>query len=115
MFPPNAANIPDSPERTHWSDEFAQAIGAPAAFDYGPQRIAWCGTLVTNWMGDDARLKRRSVQLLKPNYHGNTLMIGGVVRGVDHAAREVTIDLRGVNQLDELIVDGGATVTLPDR
>jgi benzylsuccinate CoA-transferase BbsF subunit len=115
VFPRNESNIPDSPERTHWSDAFAQAIGAPAAFDYGPQRIAWCGTLVTNWMGDNAELRRLSVRLVRPNYHGDTVRISGRVRAIDVPSRTATIDFAGINQLGEAVVEGDAGVLLPPR
>jgi acyl dehydratase len=115
VFPVNDSNVPDSPERTHWSDEFARAIGAPAAFDYGPQRIAWCGTLVTNWMGDAGRLRRLTVQLLRPNYHGDTVYLDGVVSEVSVEERIATVTFSGRNQLDEVVVDGSAEVVLPAR
>ena len=115
VFPKNESNIPDSPERTHWSDAFAQAIGAPAAFDYGPQRIAWCGTFLTNWMGDDGELRHLSVSLVKPNYHGDTVRIDGTVAAIDPATGDVTIDLVGKNQLDETVVEGRGRVRLPSR
>jgi acyl dehydratase len=114
-FPRNSSNIPDTPERTHWIDEFAQAIGAPAAFDYGPARIAWCGTLVTNWMGDEGVLRRLHPRILLPNFHGDTITIGGSVTKVDKETGKVHIDIRGENQLGEVVVDGQATVELPSR
>lgn len=115
-FPPNESNIPDSPERTHWVDAFAQAIGAPAAFDYGPQRISWCGTLLTNWMSDEGLLKRMRVRNLRPNYHGDLVTFHGKVVSIgDESPRSVRIDIEGINQLDEVVCDATATVELPQR
>jgi hypothetical protein len=111
-FPPDSSGVPDSPERTHWSDEFARAVGAPMAFDYGPQRIAWCGTLITNWMGDAALLRSLNVRLRKPNYHGDIVRISGKVTAVDFTSGMVTIGLEGHNQLTELVVEGDAVVDL---
>jgi acyl dehydratase len=111
-FPLDESGVPDTPERTHWSDAFARKVGAPTAFDYGPQRIAWCGTLVTNWMGDDAFLRRLDVALRAPNYHGDVVRLTGQVTQVDIATRTVNIDLAGHNQLGSLIVDGHAVVEL---
>ena len=54
----NRYGIPDIPERVHWESEFAREVGVPGLYDYGPQRIAWASTLVTNWMGDSGFLKR---------------------------------------------------------
>ena len=113
-FPRNESNIPDSPERTHYVDEFAQAIGAPAAFDYGPQRIAWCQTLVTNWLGDDGRLVRLGVRITRPNYHGDLVTLSGVVREITDD-RQVVIGISGTNQVDEVVVEAEARVELPRR
>jgi acyl dehydratase len=115
-FPPNESNIPDSPERTHWVDAFAQAIGAPAAFDYGPQRISWCGTLLTNWIGDAGLLRRLRVRNLRPNYHGDLVTLRGRVISIgDETPRDVRVDLEGTNQLGEVVCDATATVRLPGR
>jgi acyl dehydratase len=115
-FPPNESNIPDSPERTHWVDAFAQAIGAPAAFDYGPQRISWCATYLTNWMSDEGFLKRLRVRNLRPNYHGDLVNFHGKVISIgDETPQSVRVDLEGVNQLDEVVCDATATVVLPRR
>lgn len=114
-FPPDASNVPDTPERTHYVDEFAQAVGAPAAFDYGPQRVSWTQTLCTNWAGDDGVLTKHSVQLLRPNYHGDAVYVRGTIDGVDTTTGDVTVDITGHNQLDELVVTAKATVRLPWR
>jgi acyl dehydratase len=114
-FPPDASNVPDTPERTHYVDEFAQAVGAPAAFDYGPQRVTWTQTLCTNWAGDDGVLVRNRVQLLRPNYHGDIVYLHGTVTAVDAGSGEVDIEIAGRNQLDELVVTATATVRLPNR
>jgi acyl dehydratase len=111
-FPPDSSGVPDSPERTHWSDEFARSVGAPTAFDYGPQRTAWCGTLVTNWAGDDAVMRRLSVKLRRPNYHGDTVRIGGAVTKVDTRNRSVEVEITGANQLGDVVVQAEAQVEL---
>lgn len=111
-FPLDESGVPDTPERTHWSDTFARNVGAPTAFDYGPQRIAWCGTLVTNWMGDDAFLRRLEVWLRKPNYHGDVLRVTGRVTAVDRVTGAVAIEITGYNQVGQLVVDGTAEVVL---
>ncbi|HXH82224.1 MAG TPA: MaoC family dehydratase N-terminal domain-containing protein, partial [Candidatus Tectomicrobia bacterium] len=32
---PNAFGVPEPPERVHWDDAMARAVGVPAAYDYG--------------------------------------------------------------------------------
>jgi acyl dehydratase len=112
-FPPDISGVPDTPERTHWDLDFAKAIGAPAPFDYGPQRISWCGSLVTNWMGDSGILRRLSIRLLKPGYHGDLLRLSGRVTSVDRQSGMVDIEIQVLNQLDEISARGSARVELP--
>lgn len=114
-FPLDASGVPDSPERTHWSDKFAQAVGAPAAFDYGPQRESWCCTLLTNWMGDDAILRSFSARVLLPNYHGDLVCLRGQVAGVDVVSRRVEVTFDGHNQLGEKVADGKGSIELLSR
>ena len=54
----NRFGIPDCPERVHWEAEFALMVGAPGAYDYGPERCSWLTHHLTNWMGDDGFLRR---------------------------------------------------------
>ena len=56
----------------HLRDSVAEAVGVPGAYDYGPQRVSWMGTLVTNWMGDDAFIKRLRVECRRFNVYGDT-------------------------------------------
>ena len=114
---PNAWGVPEPPERVHWDDALARAVGVPAAYDYGPERVAWLGHLVTNWMGDAGALARLSVQVRRHNLIGDTTWCRGVVAGtalVDGRG-EVTLDLTAVNQRDETIASGQAVVVLPRR
>lgn len=107
----------DVPERVHWDSEFARAAGAPAAFDYGPQRIAWLGHLMTNWIGDDGWLSELDVQVRRMNLVGDTTWCRGEIverelrdgRGVARCAVE------GVNQRGETTMSGHAVAELPRR
>ncbi len=58
----NRFGIPDCPERVHWEPEFARMVGAPGAYDYGPERCSWLTHQLTNWMGDDGFLRRASAR-----------------------------------------------------
>lgn len=114
-FPQNESNIPDTPERTHYLDSFAQKVGSPAAFDYGPMRVTWTQTMITNWIGDDGQLTKHRARILKPNYHGDTIYITGRVTSVDIESAEVTFEMEGKNQVDEVVADATATALLPRR
>jgi acyl dehydratase len=114
---PNAFGVPEPPERVHWDEAFARAVGVPGAYDYGPERVAWLGHLVTNWMGDAGMLTRLSVQVRRHNLIGDTTWCRGRVTSVAErdGRGEVTVDLAAVNQREETIARGEATVVLPRR
>ena len=111
---PNAFAVPEPPERVHWDDALARAVGVPAAYDYGPERVAWLGHLVTNWMGDAGVLARLAVQVRRHNLIGDTTWCRGRVRARG-ADGQVTLELQAVNQREETIAAGEATVMLPRR
>jgi acyl dehydratase len=112
---PNTFGVPEPPERVHWDEAFARAVGVPGAYDYGPERVAWMGHLVTNWMGDDGMLARLSVQVRRHNLIGDTTWCRGRVTAATlrDGRGEVTLDLQAVNQRGEVIARGEATVVLP--
>jgi acyl dehydratase len=114
---PNAFGVPEPPERVHWDDALARAVGVPSAYDYGPERVAWLGHLVTNWMGDAGELRRLSVQVRRHNLIGDTTWCRGTVtaRALAGDAGEVTLALSAVNQRGETIAAGQAVVVLPRR
>lgn len=108
----------DAPEMVHIEDSRAQEIGIPAAYDYGNQRISWLGNLITNWMGDDAFLKRFQAELRRFNLVGDTTWLKGKVtkKYVDEDGEHcVDIECHGENQRGEIIMPGSATIALPSR
>jgi acyl dehydratase len=114
---PNAFGVPEPPERVHWDDALARAVGVPSAYDYGPERVAWLGHLVTNWMGDAGLLARLAVQVRRHNLIGDTTWCRGSVtaRALVEDRGEVTLGLTAVNQRGETIAAGQAVVVLPRR
>ena len=110
-------NIPDVPERVHWEDRFAAAIGAPGPYDYGPQRISWAATLVAHWCGDDGWLKKLSVQVRRFNILGDATWVRGEVleKEIVDGEHLVHVAVRCVNQSGQDSLIGRATVVLPTR
>src|SRR5207302_1064679 len=75
---PNTFGVPEPPERVHWDEAFARAVGVPGAYDYGPERVAWLGHLCTNWMSHDGQLRRLSAQVRRHNLIGDTTWCRGI-------------------------------------
>lgn len=113
----NRFGIPDCPERVHWESEFAATVGAPEAYDYGPERFSWMTHHLTNWMGDDGFLRQAKAQIRRHNPVGDVLYIHGSVTGKRQVNGENIIDIeqRAENQDGELSIFGTAQVRLPGR
>lgn len=113
----NKFGIPDCPERVHWEDEFAQMVGTPGAYDYGPERCSWLTHHMTNWMGDDGFLRKASCKIRRHNPVGDMLVITGRVTGkrVENGRHLIDIEQAAHNQHNELSVLGSGVVELPSR
>jgi hypothetical protein len=114
---PNRFGIPDCPERVHWEEEFALEVGAPGAYDYGPERCSWLTHHLTNWMGDDGFLRRATCKIRRHNPEGDMLFIKGKVKRkfVEGGRHLVEIEQEARNQDDEVSVLGTGIVELPSR
>jgi acyl dehydratase len=114
---PNRFGIPDCPERVHWEEDFAHVVGTPGAYDYGPERCSWLTHHITNWMSDDAWLRRATSKIRRHNPEGDTLTFGAKVVGkrMEAGAHLVDIEQEARNQDGELSVIGTAIVELPAR
>jgi len=101
----------------HHREDFAKEVGVPGMYDYLPQRACWFATAMTNWMGDDAVLKRLRMEARMFNCQGDTTFIGGTVvkKYVQDRAALLDVEMKGVNQRGELTSPGFATVMLPSR
>ena len=114
---PNAFDVPEPPERVHWDEAFARAVGVPGAYDYGCQRSAWLGHLLTNWMGDDGFLRKFYVELRRFNVVGDTTWCNGKVtrKFVENGEHLVEVEVWAENQRGEVTAPGRAVVQLPSR
>lgn len=113
----NRFGIPDCPERVHWEEEFALEVGAPGAYDYGPERCSWLTHHLTNWMGDDGFLRRASCKIRRHNPEGDILFINGKVKRkfVEDGRHLVEIEQEARNQDNELSILGTGIVELSSR
>ena len=113
----NRFGIPDVPERVHWEEEFALEVGAPGAYDYGPERTSWMTHHLTNWMGDSGFLQKSSTKIRRHNPAGDMVFIKGKVKRkfVENGKHCVEIEQEARNQDDELSVLGTGVVELPTK
>jgi acyl dehydratase len=113
----NRFGIPDVPERVHWEEDFALEVGAPGAYDYGPERTSWMTHHLTNWAGDAGFLRRSHCKIRRHNPEGDMLFIKGMVKRkfVEDGRHLVEISQEAHNQDDELSVLASGVVELPSR
>ena len=113
----NRFGIPDCPERVHWEEEFAHEVGAPGAYDYGPERASWLTHhSPTGWAttASCATPPARSAATIPA---GDILFIKAKVKRkyVENGRHLVEIEQEARNQDDELSVLGTGLVELPSR
>jgi len=102
----------------HYNNRAANAMGLPLAYDVGMQRHCWGIHLITNWMGDDAWLKRSYTEYRKFVYLSDVVWLKGKVtkKFVDEDGDYcVEIERRAINQRKEDVMSGFAVVALPSR
>jgi acyl dehydratase len=101
----------------HHRESVAKEVGVPGTYDYGPQRSAWMCSLVTNWMGDAAFIKRVRTEMRRFNTMGDCTWCRGRVtrKYIKDKHALVDIEIKGENQRGELTTPGLATVILPSR
>lgn len=113
----NRFNVPDCPERVHWDEAFALEVGAPGAYDYGPERCSWLTHHVTNWMGDDGHLFKSKCEIRRHNPDGDVIFIDGTVtrKWQENGKNYVEIKQTAKTHRDELSAHGYSVVELPSR
>jgi acyl dehydratase len=115
---PNPLNVPEPPERVHWDSDFAQRVGAPFAYDYGPERVSWLGHVMTNWISDYGFLSELRVEVRRFNILGDTHWCRGRVAKVqveDQEHGRVQCELWAIDQRGEITAKGMAEAILPRR
>ena len=107
----------DDPHRGHWEEHMAQEVGMPGIYDLGPHRLSWLDRYVTDWMGDDAFLKKLGGRLRRPNVAGDLTVIKGKVvkKWQEGEAHYVECEIWAQNQVEEVSMPGRAVVELPGK
>jgi hypothetical protein len=106
------------PEIVHFQSASAQDVGTSLAYDYGYERMAWLGNLLTNWVGDTGFVKRMYVELRGLNYVGDTTWCKGKVTKKyldDNNEPCVDIECHGENQRGETNMIGRGVAVLPSK
>lgn len=113
----NRFNVPDCPERVHWDEAFALEVGAPGAYDYGPERCSWLTHHATNWMGDDGFLRKNKCEIRRHNPDGDVIFIEGTVTRKWEEDGKHLVEIKQVanTHRGELSAQGYSIVELPSK
>ncbi len=98
-------------------ERVAHRFGFPFAHDAGIDRIAWIGSMLTNWMGDDGFLRSLDVRLILPSVLKDTTWCKGRVTAKSQEGNEslVNCEVWCENQRGWVTAKGTAVVSLPSR
>ncbi len=102
----------------HYNKAAANASGLLYPYDTAVQRHCWLMHLLTNWMGDDAWLKRSYAKFNGVVYLSDVVRIrGSVVKKYVDGNGELCVDIKttATNQRGEEVMPGRSTVILPSR
>ena len=92
--------------RIHYDEPYATGVEKhPAIVIDGPLQGDWLTQAAVNWAGDDGQLMEFEYSNRKACYLGASLTSGGVVKAVDAASGNVTLEL--------FIMDEDGAVTSP--
>jgi len=115
---PNRMGVPEPPEAVHWDTDLARSVGVPDAYDYGPERISWIATMLTNWIGDHGVLAELYCEMRRHNLIGDITHCRARITEIAAANDgwgDVRLDVEARDQRDELTAKGWAKVRLPTK
>jgi hypothetical protein len=102
----------------HYNKEAAHGMGLPMAYDVGVQRHCWQIHMLTNWMGDDGWLKKSQMELRRHVFMSDIVRLKGKINKKykdENGECCVDIETEAINQREENVMPGQATVILPSR
>jgi hypothetical protein len=112
----------------HYDDEFAKTSGQPRAFVHGALKRQWLVQLMTDWVGDDGKLRKftcqyrmidfpRRMKSLSEPQDGETWWCKGKVtkKYVEDGEHYADCDIWVENGEGQVTTPGRATVILPSN
>lgn len=97
--------------RIHYDYPYATEVeGYAGLVNAGPLMGDWLAQCVNEWLEDDGRLIGLEYSNRNLSIIGETLRSGGAVRSVDAEGGTAELDVHVMNDQDEMVVPGSATV-----
>ncbi len=101
----------------HYDKDFAQSRGLPGVVVHGQLAGSFLGQMVTDWIGEQGRLRKLTLTYRGMNFPGETLVCKGTVtkKYIEDGQHFVACSLWTENPKGEKTVTGTAVVTLPAK
>ncbi len=98
--------------RIHFDLPWATEVeGYPGLVNAGPLMGDWLTQCINEWLGDDGRLKSIQYTNRKASIIGEKLRSGGRVLSTDKESNTAELEVYIINEADEVITPGTATVS----
>jgi len=91
----------------HIDETFARAAGLPGVIAHGLLTLSFAGQLVTDWLGDRARLRRLDARFAEMVLPGDEVRCSGTVSQKDEENRRLVVTLSAENQRGEKVLTKG--------
>lgn len=100
----------------HWDERTAQAVGLPDVIAHGMWTMGAAVQVVTDWVGDAARVVDYGTRFTKPvvvpHDGGASIDVEGTVKSLDAESRQATVELTVTCAGDKVLGRCRATVQL---
>ena len=110
----NEEGVPEAAEAVHWDARAARRAGVASSYDFGPERVAWMATLVTNWLGTRGFMSELYCEVRKFNVSGNITQCTGRVQSKEEKDGRgcVRLELEATDLKGDITASGWAKVQL---
>lgn len=96
----------------HYDKEFAQSVRLPGVILHGLLKTAYLGEMLTNWLGDNGRLRSLDVTYRGLDFPGRPYRCRGVIK--EREDKLVTLEVWGEDSDGNRTTVGTATVELEE-
>jgi len=101
----------------HYDKDFAQSKGLPGVIVHGQLVAGFLGQLITDWMGEQGRLRKFNCSYKGMNFPGESITCRGTIsqKYIENGEHYIECHIWAENPKGEKTVTARATVILPAR
>jgi acyl dehydratase len=101
----------------HYDKDYALKQGLPGVIVHGQLAGCFLGQMLTDWMGDEGRLKKLSLSYKGMNFPGEAITCRGTVtrKYIEQEQHLISLKIWAENPKQEKTLTGMAVISLPSR